>query len=99
MQIEKNEDGTIKINLKKIQIFLGIAVLIAVQFIQPLIGAVIDKNSAETTIQNHEERISKLESEYIMNHEILSEIRWNLRNHIINSGQEYIDSDIPNKIK
>lgn len=96
MEITKEENCTIRINLKRVQLILGIVALIIIQFIQPIIGAVVDKNSAETTIQNHENRITTLETNEQTNHELLLEIRWNLRNHMNAAGQEYLESN-PNR--
>lgn len=92
MNIEKTPDGIIKINLKRIQIILGIIVLIAVQFIQPIFGLALSKNAAETTIINHEKRIVILENNEQSTHELLLEIKFNLRAFMKTQGQDYIDS-------
>jgi hypothetical protein len=92
VEIEKNEDGTIGINVKKIQIFLGIIFLIFIQFIQPLIGAVIDKKSAENTIDNHEIRIEVLENEVRSVYQVVLGMEINLKLFMKSQGHEYIDN-------
>ena len=83
-------DGMIQINFKKIHLIVATIVLLVTLFTPFVTGFItISKNTED--IGRHDNRIMVLEKDKINNHDILLELKFNLRNHMIASGEEYID--------
>jgi len=89
--------------VKRTWLYLVVTVAIVTNGLQLMFGYVDVSNFKEDTSQqievvdkkvnNNAKRISRLEGNHLDNRDILLEVQINLKNHILNSGQKYIDRD------
>lgn len=83
-------DNLITVNLKKIHLILLIAgALITVT--APAVSAFISIGTNSKDIGKLDTRILYLEKESQTNHDLLLELKFNLKNHMIAAGEQYID--------
>ena len=84
------EKQILQINLSKIHLILGIAVLLFSMLTPFITGFVtISKNTED--IGRHDTRIQTLETDKVDNHDLLLELKFNLKKHMIAAGEDYID--------
>jgi uncharacterized protein HemY len=86
----RQEPEKITINLTKVHLMLATAVLI-ISMLTPFITGFITISKNTEAIGRHDERITILEAGRLDNRELLQEIRFNLKKHMEQAGEKYID--------
>ena len=82
----------ITINLTKVHLVLAI-IFGCITMVSPIVAAWFTLNEHSSTIKKHEYRLTDLEMKRLDQRDILLEIKFNLKNHIENSGQTYIEGN------
>jgi len=85
---EKNE--VVQVNLTKIHLIFATIVLI-VSLLTPIVAGFITINRNTEDIGRHDARILILETDKTENHDLLLELKFNLKNHMESAGERYID--------
>ena len=85
---EKNE--LIQVNLTKVHLTIAIIVLVF-SLLTPIIAGFVTINRNSEDIGRHDARIIILEKDKIDNHDLLLELKYNLKNHMEAAGERYID--------
>jgi len=85
---EKNE--MIQVNLTKVHLTIAIIVLVF-SLLTPIIAGFVTINRNSEDIGRHDARIIILEKDKIENHDLLLELKYNLKNHMESAGERYID--------
>jgi len=85
---EKNE--LIQVNLTKVHLTIAIIVLVF-SLLTPIIAGFVTINRNSEDIGRHDARIIILEKDKTENHDLLLELKFNLKNHMESAGERYID--------
>ena len=84
------EKQIVQVNLTRVHLIMGIVFLLITMLTPFVTGFVtISKNTED--IGRHDTRIQTLETDKVDNHDLLLELKFNLKKHMIESGEEYID--------
>ena len=85
---EKNE--VVQVNLTKIHLIFATIVLI-ISLLTPIVAGFITINRNTEDIGRHHARILILETDKTENHDLLLELKFNLKAHMRAAGETYID--------
>ena len=91
---EKNE--LLQINLTKVHLTIAIIVLVF-SLLTPIVAGFVTINSNSEQLGRHDARIVLLETDKTDNHDLLLELKFNLKKHMLASGEDYIDMRTENK--
>ena len=83
-------DQVIQVNMTRIHLMIATLVLIG-SLLTPFITGFIAISKNTETLYNHDKRILILEAEDSGNHDLLLEIKFNLKKHMNDSGEIYVD--------
>jgi len=87
---EKNE--TVQINLTKVHLIFATIILI-ISLLTPVVAGFVTINKNTEDIGLHHARILILELDKTDNHDLLLELKFNLKSHMKTAGETYIDME------
>lgn len=79
--------------LKVVHVFIALIVLVVFNIFAPITKAFVERSEVLKKIDEHEKRITRIENEIPNTNELLQEIKFNLKNYMLQTGHNYIEID------
>ena len=88
----ESKNQIVQINLTKFHLILA-TIMLLFSIFTPFIAGFITISKNTEAIGRHDVRIQALEQERNDNHDLLLELKFNLKAHMKSAGEEYIDTE------